>query len=94
MPGVNCAVDGCNTSHRTKGIDIFKLLAAKNDEYKKWREERLSEITKTRVIYKVFRGETLNDAVYICEKHLKAENIELCKYTLLLNFVTLSLSLS
>lgn len=92
MPGLNCAVLGCDTSRRTKGIDIFKLLAAKNDEYKKWREERLSEITKTRVIYKVFRGETLNDAVYICEKHLKAENIELCKYTQLLNFVTLSLS--
>ena len=90
MPGVNCAVDGCNTSHRTKGIDIFKLLAAKNDEYKKWSEEWFSTIMKTRVIYKAFRGEILNDAVYTCEKHLRAANIELFKFTLLLNFLTLS----
>ena len=55
MPGVNCAVVGCGTSRRTKGIGIFKLPAAKNDKYKRWREERLSEITKTRVIDKAFR---------------------------------------
>ena len=48
MPGVNCAIVGCGTSRRTKGIGIFKLPAAKNGEYKRWREEWLSEITKTR----------------------------------------------
>ena len=48
MPGVNCAVVGCGTSRRTKGIGIFKLPAAKNGKYKRWREEWLSEITKTR----------------------------------------------
>ena len=54
MPGVNCAVVGCGTSRRTKGIGIFKLPAAKNAKYKRWREEWLSEITKTRVIDKAF----------------------------------------
>ena len=39
MPGVNCAIVGCGTSRRTKGIGIFKLPAAKNDKYKRWREE-------------------------------------------------------
>ena len=32
MPGVNCAIVGCGTSRRTKGIGIFKLPAAKNDK--------------------------------------------------------------
>ena len=46
MPGVNCPIVGCGTSRRTKGIGIFKLPATKNDKYKKWREGRVSEITK------------------------------------------------
>ena len=85
MPGVNCAIAGCGTSRRTKGIAIFKLPAAKNDKYKGWREEWLSEITKTRVIDKTFREKILNDTVYTCEKHFKAEDIESCKYTLILS---------
>ena len=64
MPGVNCPIVGYNTSRRTKATDIFKLLAAKNDKYKKWREEWLSEIAKTRVIDKTFREKILNDTVY------------------------------
>ena len=69
MPGGNCAIVCCGTSCRTKGIGIFKLPAAKNDKYKKWREEWVSAITKTRVIDKAF---ILNDTVYTCEKHFKA----------------------
>ena len=89
MPGVNCPIVGYNTSRRTKGTDIFKLPAAKNDKYKKWREEWLYEIAKTRVIDKTFREKILNDTVYTWEKNVKAEDIESCKYTLIL-----SLSLS
>ena len=61
MPGVNCTVVGCGTYRRTKGIGIFKLPVAKNDKYKRWREEWLSGITKTRVIDKAFREKILND---------------------------------
>ena len=61
MPGVNCAVVGCGTSRRTKGIGILKLPAAKNAKYRRWREEWLSEITKTRVIDKALREKILND---------------------------------
>ena len=75
MPGVNCAIVGCGTSRRTKGIGIFKLPAAKNDKYKRWREEWLSEITKTRVIDKAFREKILNDTVYTCEKHFKISGL-------------------
>jgi len=35
MPGDNCAVFGCGSSRRTKGIGIWKLPAPRNDEYKK-----------------------------------------------------------
>ena len=90
MPEVICAIVGYGTSRRTKGIGIFKLPAAKNDKYKRWREEWLSKITKTRVIDKAFREKKLNDTVYICEKHFKAENIESCKYTLILSRSSLS----
>ena len=31
MPGVNCAVIGCGSCRRTKGIGIFKLAPAKDD---------------------------------------------------------------
>ena len=77
MPRGNCAIVCCGTSCRTKGIGIFKLSAAKNYKYKKWREEWVSEITKTRVIDNAFREKILNDTVYTCEKHFKAEDIEL-----------------
>ena len=90
MPEVICALVGYGTSRRTKGIGIFKLPAAKNDKYKRWRKEWLSKITKTRVIDKAFREKILNDTVYTCEKHFKVENIESCKYTLILSRSSLS----
>ena len=90
MPGVNCAIFGCGTSRRTKGIGIFKLPVAKNDKCKRWREELLSESTKTRVIDKAFGEKILNDTVYTCEKHFMAEDIESCKYTLILSRSSLS----
>ena len=48
MPGDNCAVFGCGSCRRTKGIGIWKLPAAKDEAHKKWRDDWLSEITKTR----------------------------------------------
>ena len=65
MPGVNCAIVSFGTSRRTKRIGIFKLRAAKNDKQKSWREEWLSEITKTRVIDKGVQNDiiVLNDTV-------------------------------
>lgn len=77
MPGDNCSVFGCGTCRRTKGIGIWKLPSARNAEYKKWREEWLSEITKTRVIDKDFQKQIDNDKVFTCEKHFKLEDIEI-----------------
>ena len=54
MPGDNCAVFGCGTSRRIKGIGIWKLPAPRNAEYKKWRDDWLNELTKSREIDKDF----------------------------------------
>lgn len=82
MPGENCSVFGCGTCRRTKGIGIWKLPAARNAEYKKWREDWLNELTKTRVIDANFQQMINNDKVFTCEKHFKVEDIEICKYIL------------
>ena len=82
MRGVNCAVVGCSTSYRTKEIEIFKFPAAKMINTKSGGK---NGSPKTRVIDKAFREKILNDTAYICEKHFKAEDIELCRYTLILS---------
>jgi len=69
MPGDNCAVFGCGSSRRTKGIGIWKLPAPRNDEYKKWREDWLNELTKTRQIDENFESQIGSDRVYTCERH-------------------------
>ena len=39
MPGANCAVFGCGSCRRTKGIGIWKLPVAKDEAHRKWRDE-------------------------------------------------------
>ena len=80
MPGDNCSVFGCCSCRRTKGIEIWKLPKAKNDAHRKWREEWLGQITKTRVMDQNFRNQIKNDKVYTCEKHFAPEDFEICKY--------------
>lgn len=79
MPGDNCAVFGCGSSRRTKGIGIWKLPAPRNDEYKKWREDWLNELTKTRQIDENFESQIGSDRVYTCERHFRQEDVEICK---------------
>lgn len=80
MPGENCAIFGCGSCRRTKGIGIWKLPLAKDEAHAKWREEWLSEIKKTREIDQNFRELIKHDRVYTCEKHFAPEDIEICKY--------------
>ena len=80
MPGENCAVFGCGSCRRTKGIGIWKLPLAKDKAHAKWREEWLSEIKKTREIDQNFRELIKHDRFYTCEKHFAPEDIEICKY--------------
>ena len=81
MPGNNCAVFGCGSCRRTNGIGIWKLPFPRNEEYKKWRQEWLSELTKTCEVDKDFQKQIEADRVFTCEKHFNPENIEICKYT-------------
>ncbi|KAJ8025305.1 Transposable element P transposase [Holothuria leucospilota] len=77
MPGANCAVVGCGTSRRSKGVGIFRLPAAKNEEYSRWRSSWLNEITKSRVVDKEFRDQIRNNAVFTCERHFRPEEVEI-----------------
>ena len=61
-------------------VYLFKLPVAKNEEYKKWREDWLGQIVRTRVVDKSFRMQIKEDLVYTCEKHFRPEDIETCKY--------------
>ena len=81
MPGDNCAIFGCGTCRRVKGIGIWKLPAAKDEAHKKWRADWLREITKTREIDQDFRERIKNDRVFTCEKHFLPEDIEICQYS-------------
>ncbi len=86
MPGDNCAVFGCGSSRRTKGLGIFKLPAPTNDHRKKWRRDLLNEITKSRVIDQAFKEKIEKDTVYICERHFQSVDIEICKKFIIYNF--------
>ena len=79
MPGDNCAVLGCGTSRRTKGIGILKLPASKDEAHKKWRQEGLNKIKKTRASDAAFKVLVAKDRIFTCEKHFEPEDIEICK---------------
>lgn len=77
MPGRNCAVFGCGSCRRTKGIDIWKLPLAVDEHHRESREAWLGELKKTRVIDSDFRDQMRNDRVYTCEKHFAPEDVEI-----------------
>ena len=87
MPGDDYAVLGCGLCRRTKGIGLWKLPSPKDEAHKKWRKEWLSEITKTREIDQDFKKRLEKDRVFTCEKHFEAEDIELCKYCMVVSLV-------
>ena len=72
MPGRNCAVFGCGSCRRTKGIGIWKLPLAVDDRHREWCEAWLGDQIK-------------NDRVYTCKKHFPPENVEICKYFLVIS---------
>ena len=79
MPGDNCSVVGCGPCRKTKGIGIWQLPAPRNEAYKNWRLDWLNQLTISREIDKTFQRLIDNDRVYTFERHLKPEDIEICK---------------
>ena len=88
MPGRNCAVIGCGSCRRTKGIGIFKLPLVSDEIEKKWRDEWLAELKKTREVDQDFREHIKRDTVYTCEKHFVPKDIEIQvgKYSVIFNY--------
>ena len=81
MPGANCSVVDCGTSRREKGIGIFKLPEAINEQYTEWRRDWLDIITRTRVVDADLKRQIQEDKIYTCEKHFNKEDIDICKYS-------------
>ncbi|XP_057304847.1 uncharacterized protein LOC130644899 [Hydractinia symbiolongicarpus] len=77
MPGANCCIVGCGSSRRLGGIGIFKVPKVINENYKKWREDWLNVVMKSRVVDQLFKKQIENDTVYTCEKHFKSEYIDI-----------------
>ena len=73
MPGENCAILGCGSCRRTKGIGIWKLPAPKDEAHKKWRDEWLQQITRSRDLDRLFKELLAKDRVFTCENYDLAE---------------------
>ena len=63
------------------------MTALRNAEYKKWRDEWLNELTKSREIDKNLESQISSDKVYTCGKHFRPEDIEICKYRSIFAFL-------
>ena len=62
-----------------RDLVYIKLPAFRNEAYKIWHENWLSELTKYRVVDAEFKALIENGSVYTCEKHFKPKEIETCK---------------
>ena len=56
-----------------------------DEAHRKWRDEWLGEIKKTREMDQNFREQVRSDKIYTCEKHFAPEDIETCKYMSILS---------
>ena len=69
MPGANCAIFGCPTSRKTKGISIHKVPAGEDDFNKTWREQLICIITKDRTVDQSLKSQIESKQLFICELH-------------------------
>ena len=75
MPGENCAIVGCSTSRRHKGISIFKVPLPKNEFSKKWNRDLINIITKDRQVDEPIKKRIASCNLYICERQFSPEQI-------------------
>ena len=75
MPGVNCSIFGCGTSRKHVGVGIFRIPAETDDLSKETRQAWINVITKDRVVDEILRGQIDSGMLYVCEKHLKEDEI-------------------
>ena len=75
MPGENCAIVGCSTSRRHKGISIFKVPLPNNEFNKKWNRDLINIITKDRQVDEPLKKRIASCNLNICERHFSPEQI-------------------
>ena len=75
MPGENCAIVGCSTSRRHKGISIFKVPLPNNEFNKKWNRDLINIITKDRQLDEPLKKRIASCNLYICERHFSLKQI-------------------
>ena len=80
MPGENCAIFGCSTSRRHKGVSIFKIPVAKDEENKNWVRQLINIVTKDRQVDELLKKRIESGRIYICERHFTPEQFYVCKY--------------
>ena len=73
MPGENCAIFGCSTSRRNKGISFFKVPLANSEVNKAWGNELINIITKDREIDASLRTRINSRKLFICELHFSPQ---------------------
>ena len=61
-----------------KSIGIWKRPAPKDEAHKKWRNEWLEQITRSRDMDRHFK-ELAKHRVFTCEENFEPEDIEICK---------------
>ena len=75
MPGANCAIFGCSTSRKTKGLAIFRVPTGDDEYSKTWRERIVNIITKDRVIDKGLKNQIDKRTLFTCELHYPEEDL-------------------
>ena len=77
MPGKNCAIFGCSTSRRHKGISIFKVPTPFNDTNKKWSDDLIDVITRDRLIDNSLKKRINSCNLYTCELHFTEDQFKI-----------------
>lgn len=78
MPWENCAIHGCTSSRKIRGLGIFKLPSDFKKQ-KAWRNKMIA-VLKNREGEKKFQNRVKDGTVRICEKHFEITDVEI--YTL------------
>ena len=69
MPGANCAIFGCSTFRKSKGISIHKVPAGEDEYNRKWREQLVHIITRDRTVDQGLKNQIERKNLFICELH-------------------------
>ena len=86
MPGANCSVVNCGTSHRQKNVAIFNLPS--NPDHSEWRKQILHFTLRDRQIDADFKRQIDQNKFHICQKPFDESQYEHVRklYIMCVNF--------